>query len=79
MKFLKEWAVALLILACFLSLFLGYFWRIHHENKNWDKWVDSIRQEFLLELTDLNNNQVTYFKNWVFIKRADGSIVIKRR
>ncbi|MEM4134339.1 MAG: hypothetical protein QXV73_04005 [Candidatus Micrarchaeia archaeon] len=79
MKFLREWAIALLTLACILSIFLGYFWRVYHEKKNWDKWSDAIKHEFLLELTDTGNQEVSYYKDWVFIKRADGSVVIKRR
>lgn len=79
MNWLKDWAIHLLILGCVLSIFLGYFWRMIHEKKNWDKWVDAIRQEFMLEVTNDRNPQMVQFKNWVFIKQADGSVVIKRR
>lgn len=79
MRFLKEWAIFLLTLACVICLFLGYFWRVYHESRNWNKMADAIRHEFLLEITDSNNNQVSYFKDWVFIKRADGSVIVKRR
>lgn len=78
-SFLKEWAIALLTLACVVSIFLGYFWRMYHEQKNWDKWADNIRHEFLLEITDKDNGNVMQYKNWVFIKRADGSVIVKRR
>lgn len=79
MNTLRDWAIPLLLLACVLNLFLGYFWRMYHESKNWDKWADAIRHEFLLEITDQNNQEVSYYKNWAFIKRADGSVVVKRR
>lgn len=78
-NWLREWVIHLLVLCCIICIFLGYFWRMYHETKNWDKWSDSIRQEFLLEITDPNNGVVSYYKNWMIVKRADGSVVIRRR
>lgn len=78
MKLLREWGMVLLVLMCILSLFLGYFWRMYHETKNWDQWRYRIVSEFITEVEQEKIN-VFYFDRWQFIKRADGSVVMKRR
>lgn len=76
---MKDWLICLLVIACAVCIFLGYFWRMHIEVINHNKWVDTIRQEFLLEITAPDNYNIMHYKNWIIVKRADGSVVVKRR
>lgn len=78
MNFLKEWAVALLSLACIVSIFLGYFWRMHHEVKHQDRKKIEAVKSFLVEIEE-EDKQVFRFDRWEFIKRADGSVVMRKR
>lgn len=71
--------VAFWLLVFILGVFVGYGWRMHHEIKNWDKWTNQIRQDFMYQVFAKDNATIMNWQDYIFIKRADGSIVIKRR
>lgn len=79
MKFLKEWAISLLILACIVCIFLGYSWRVYHEMRQAESRYRMHVSQFLHELFSSDTNTISQYEGYVFIKRADGSIIIKRR
>lgn len=60
------------------GVMLGYTWRLHYEHINHNEWKKSVVWEFLREVEE-HNQQVLKFGKWVFIKRADGSFVVKRK
>ena len=79
MNLLKEWAISLLVLACIVSIFLGYFWRVHHEMKQEDRKYRMHVEQFLHEIFSPDTGMVSHYGEYTFIKRADGSIIIRRR
>lgn len=70
--------VMVTVLILFVGVMLGYAWRMHHEVKNWEKWSSQIRKDFMHQIF-VDNALVSSWQNYVFIKRADGSVIIKRR
>lgn len=64
----------------FIGIILGYWWRLHHELKNWDRWWKEAKIEALREITSPSNGVIMDVNNqWLIIKRADGSVVIKNK
>lgn len=78
MSWLKEWAIVLLVLACLLSLFVGYLGGLYQEHRNRTNWKQNVAKEFLLEVEE-ETRQMFIFDRWLFVKRADGSIVMRRK
>lgn len=76
----KDWleVVAKFVLVFVVAVFLGYFWRMHHEFKNIEKWKREVVRDFLMEV---ERERAVVFKvqDWEFVKRADGSVVMRRR
>lgn len=69
----------MLILVLAIGIFLGYFWRIHHEFKNFQKWHENWRKEFMTEFWDEVSNGKTFImeKHIEVIPRKDGAVTIR--
>lgn len=72
--------IIILFFALFVGLCLGYYWRMHHEIKNWSKWWKEAKIEALKEITSPSNGVIMDIENkWLVIKRKDGSVVIREK
>lgn len=71
-------AVVLFFVLLF-GVMLGYGWRMHHEFKNWDKWTKQMKVDALMEvLTEAEKGKVLRVNDFIVVKRADGSVVVRR-
>lgn len=70
--------MGILFLVFLMGVFTGYFWKLYLDVNSWNKNIERIRQEILAEITATDNPVVTNYNAWKFIRKADGSVLVKK-
>jgi len=68
---------AIYFLVLLIGVILGYWWRLAQEVQDMPRIIDNARTKTIEEIMKPDNPTVGYYKKWVFIRRADGSVVIR--
>lgn len=68
----------ILFLIFLIGVFMGYFWKLYKDINSWWRNIERVRQEVLEEITAADNPVVTNYNMWKFIRRADGSVIVKK-